>query len=83
MIPFEQLNAPTRRFISGAYVDAADGRTLDNTNPATGKSLGEVARGAAEDVNRAAFTARKVADAGKWASRAASPICGTRPCGLR
>lgn len=71
MIPFEQIKAPTQLFISGAYVDAADGQTFDNINPATGNSLGGVARGAKEDIDRAVQAARKVADAGKWAGMSA------------
>jgi acyl-CoA reductase-like NAD-dependent aldehyde dehydrogenase len=53
MIPFEKLTAPTRLYINGEYQDAAGGARFDNINPATGQSLGEVAKGAAADIDRA------------------------------
>ena len=58
MIAFEKLSAPTRLFINGDYQDAADGARFDNINPATGQSLGTVARGTAADVDRAVAAAR-------------------------
>jgi aldehyde dehydrogenase (NAD+)/betaine-aldehyde dehydrogenase len=44
-------------FIDGASVGAAD--TYENIDPSTGKSLGPVARGTADDVDRAVVAARK------------------------
>jgi len=40
-------------FIGGAFVPAGSGRHLETTNPATGKPLGEIARGDARDVDAA------------------------------
>ena len=42
MIPFSELNAPTRLYISGEYLDAAGGGTFETLNPATGELLGPV-----------------------------------------
>ncbi|MCG2633485.1 MAG: aldehyde dehydrogenase family protein [Gammaproteobacteria bacterium] len=62
-----EFSAPTKLFIDGQFVDAADGATFDNINPATGRLLARVARGGTEDASRAVVAARKVSDAGKWA----------------
>src|SRR5262249_57184693 len=40
-------------FIGGGFVPAESGRHLETTNPATGKPLGEIARGDARDVDAA------------------------------
>lgn len=66
MIPFEQLKAPRQLYISGQYADPAEGGAFDNVNPATGESLGGVARGTAADVDRAVKAARGVMDQGDW-----------------
>ena len=66
MIPFEQLQAPTRCFINGEYCDATSGETFDNVNPARAESLGGVARGQAADIDKAVAAARAVMNAGKW-----------------
>lgn len=71
MIPFEKLSAPTRLFIDGAYQDAAEGARFDNINPATGQSLGQVARGGAADIDRAVKAARAAFEADSWAGLAA------------
>ncbi len=68
MTPFEELNAPRQLFIDGEYCDAAGGEQFDNINPATGASLGGVAKGGAEDIDRAVAAARRVMDEGKWAN---------------
>src|SRR5437762_1632341 len=47
---------PTQHFISGRP-DAGAGATFDNLNPADNTSLGEVAAGTADDVDRAARAA--------------------------
>lgn len=44
-------------FIAGRWTDAAEGRTLSVTNPATGQSLAEVPLASAVDVDRMASTA--------------------------
>lgn len=57
-------------FIDGAFVSAADGRTFDTVNPATGAVLARVARGADDDVDRAVSAARRAFDSGVWSRRA-------------
>jgi phenylacetaldehyde dehydrogenase len=57
--------APRKLFINGDWVDAADGATFETLDPATGEVLAEVARGDAEDVNRAVKAARRAFD-GPW-----------------
>ena len=49
-------------FPPGQWVDAASGRTFETLNPATEEVLAEVARGEAEDVDRAVRAARKAFD---------------------
>lgn len=71
MIAFEKLSAPTRLFINGDYQDAADGARFDNINPATGQSLGTVARGTAADIDRAVAAARAAFESEAWAGMAA------------
>lgn len=66
MIPFSELNAPTRLYISGEYLDAAGGGTFETLNPATGELLGQVARGTADDIDQAVRAARAAMDAGDW-----------------
>ena len=54
-------------FIAGVFVDAVDGDTLANVNPATGQEIGTIARSKKADVElavQAAMQARK-----DWASR--------------
>ena len=54
-------------FIDGVFVDAVDGETLANVNPATGQEIGTIARSKKADVEvaaQAAMRARK-----DWASR--------------
>ena len=54
-------------FIDGVFVDAVDGETLANVNPATGQEIGTIARSKKADVElaaQAAMQARK-----DWASR--------------
>src|SRR5690242_14937472 len=53
--------------IGGQRVPAADGRTYETLNPATGEVLARVAEAGVEDVNRAVAAARKAFDEGPWA----------------
>ncbi|MEC7272141.1 MAG: aldehyde dehydrogenase family protein, partial [Candidatus Thermoplasmatota archaeon] len=49
-------------FIDGVFVDAVDGETLPNVNPATGQEIGTIARSKKADVEvaaQAAMRARK------------------------
>lgn len=57
-------------WIDGKPVPAADGRRFPSVNPANGRILAEVARGAAADIDRAVSTARRVFDDGRWSRRA-------------
>ncbi|MBO3748142.1 aldehyde dehydrogenase family protein [Streptosporangiaceae bacterium NEAU-GS5] len=54
-----------RNLVGGALVEAADGRTLDSVNPATGETWARVPRGGREDAERAVAAARAAAP--KWA----------------
>ncbi|WP_395671171.1 aldehyde dehydrogenase [Phenylobacterium sp.] len=60
------LSLRTQAFIDGKFVDAASGKTFASINPATGKSLADVAAGDTEDVDRAVRAARKVFESGVW-----------------
>ena len=60
------LNLPTGAFIDGTSRPAASGKTFTTTNPATGKTLTEVAACAAEDVNFAVEKAREAFEDGRW-----------------
>ena len=55
-------------FINGQFIDAADGRTFESTDPFTGKPVASVARAGAEDVHRAVTAARAAFDRGPWPS---------------
>lgn len=59
-----------RNFINGEFVDAADGRTLDNLNPATGKPLCTIPRSGAADVEAAVKAASAAYPA--WAATPAT-----------
>ncbi len=52
--------------IGGQRVPAADGRTYETVNPATGEVLSTVAEAGIEDVDRAVAAARKAFDEGPW-----------------
>ena len=55
-----------RLFIGGRFVDAADGRTFENQNPATGETIARVAEASHADVDRAVKAARAAFDSGVW-----------------
>jgi acyl-CoA reductase-like NAD-dependent aldehyde dehydrogenase len=57
---------PKKMLIGGRWVDAADGKTFDSIDPATGEVLAQVAQAGAEDVDRAVAAARKSFDARVW-----------------
>ncbi|MBV8981259.1 MAG: aldehyde dehydrogenase family protein [Acidimicrobiia bacterium] len=54
--------------IDGKLVDAVDGRTFDNVNPATEEVLGPVADGNAADMEAAVGAARRAFDSTTWAT---------------
>jgi len=54
-----------RLFIDGAFTDATDGSTFDDVSPIDGRTIATVARGGADDVDRAVIAARR-ALGGPW-----------------
>lgn len=62
----DALRPEGRAFVDGAFVDAADGRTLADLSPRDGRRIADVARGGPEDVDRAVRAARRVFEAGTW-----------------
>jgi acyl-CoA reductase-like NAD-dependent aldehyde dehydrogenase len=65
------LDRAGKHLIGGEWADAADGRTFETLDPATGDVICEVAQGGAEDVARAAKAARAALE-GKWGTSPAS-----------
>jgi aldehyde dehydrogenase (NAD+) len=57
-----------RMLVDGKLVDAENGRTFENVNPATEEVLGVVADGSAADMQRAVAAARRAFDATDWAT---------------
>src|SRR5436305_15144074 len=58
--------------IGGQRVPAADGRTFETYNPATGEVIARVAEAGPEDVDRAVRAARRAFDEGSWPTTMAS-----------
>lgn len=56
----------TRLLIDGQWVDAAEGKTFETYNPATGEVIARVAEGTAVDIDRAVKAARKALESGPW-----------------
>lgn len=63
------LGAPHKLFIDGAWVDPADGQTLETRDPATGLAAATFAIGSIADVNRAVVAARDAFEGGWGRSR--------------
>jgi acyl-CoA reductase-like NAD-dependent aldehyde dehydrogenase len=59
------ISTPRQLFIGGQWVDAASGDSFETVDPATGRMLTTVAKGAAEDVDRAVKAARTAFE-GQW-----------------
>ncbi len=53
-------------FINGGWVDAASGETFETTNPSDGSVIARVAKGGAEDMQRAIAASREAFDSGIW-----------------
>ncbi len=53
------LQSHWHNFIDGAWCDAADGRTIAVTDPATGETIAHVPRGGKADIDRAVAAARR------------------------
>jgi phenylacetaldehyde dehydrogenase len=63
----EEFTGTARQlFINGQWTAAASGKTFATPNPATGRTLANVAEGDAEDINRAVAAARAAFDDGPW-----------------
>src|SRR5919199_4878709 len=56
---------PHRLLIGADWVEAADGRTFETIDPASGETIAAVAHAGAEDVDRAVKAAAGALD-GKW-----------------
>jgi phenylacetaldehyde dehydrogenase len=65
------LTAPKKMLIGVDWVDAADGKTLDVHNPATGEVFARVPAGGGADIDRAVRAAHAAFEEGPWPS--ASP----------
>ncbi|MFV0374514.1 aldehyde dehydrogenase family protein, partial [Microbacterium sp.] len=59
-------HTPGRLFIGGQWRDASDSGRMDVVAPATGETLGSVARATVEDVDTAIEAARAAFDSGVW-----------------
>ena len=79
--PPEQLSDAARSFLQNAHHDlliggerpgAADGRTFETLDPATGEPIAVVAHAGAEDVDRAVRAARAAFEDGPWATMPAA-----------
>jgi acyl-CoA reductase-like NAD-dependent aldehyde dehydrogenase len=62
--PRDFVSRPRGLWIGGEEVPAADGRTFETIDPATGAAITEVAHGGAADVDRAVAAAREALDGG-------------------
>ena len=58
------IGAPTKLLIDGQWQDAADGRTFETIDPATGEVITQVAHAGNDDVNRAVSAARRAFEHG-------------------
>lgn len=56
-------------WIDGRFVPAASGARFDSVNPATAQVLTDVARGGAEDIDRAVAAARRAFADGRWSRK--------------
>ena len=63
---------PHRLVIGGERLEAADGRTFETLDPATGRPIAEVPHAGAVDVDRAVGAAREAFDDGRWSGIAAA-----------
>jgi acyl-CoA reductase-like NAD-dependent aldehyde dehydrogenase len=63
---------PHRLVIGGERIEAADGRTFETLDPATGRPIAEVPHAGAADVDRAVRAAREAFEDGRWSGIAAA-----------
>ncbi|HEX7119435.1 MAG TPA: aldehyde dehydrogenase family protein [Longimicrobiales bacterium] len=69
-VPVERA-APNRLYIGGDWVDAADGRTFETRNPASGEVITGIAEAGEREID-AAVSAARSALAGPWSAMTAS-----------
>ena len=62
-----ELTIRSQAFIDGEFAPAADGRTFPTVSPRDGRELAQVARGDAQDIDRAVRAARRAFERGDWA----------------
>jgi acyl-CoA reductase-like NAD-dependent aldehyde dehydrogenase len=63
---------PHRLIVGGERLEAADGRTFETIDPATGQPIAEVPQAGAADVDRAVGAAREAFEDGRWNGIAAA-----------
>ena len=63
---------PHRLIVGGERLEAADGRTFETLDPATGRPIAEVPHAGAADVDRAVGAAREAFEDGGWSGIAAA-----------
>jgi aldehyde dehydrogenase (NAD+) len=68
----EQRLSGYQMWIDGGWSDASDGRTIESTNPATGKHWALIPDASAADVDRAVAAARKAFADPSWSGLTAS-----------
>lgn len=59
-------SASHKMLINGRWTESASGKTFSTVNPATGKSLAEIAEGDKEDIDQAVKAARAAFEEGPW-----------------
>ena len=64
-----QQSFRNKAFINGEFVDAQSKQTFENINPATGKSITDVARCDGQDVDAAVIAAREAFESGVWSGK--------------
>jgi aldehyde dehydrogenase (NAD+) len=66
-----KVNPEPRMLIDGKLVEASEGKTFTNVNPATEEDLGQVADASSPDMQRAITAARRAFDDTDWSSNRA------------
>lgn len=61
-----ETRAQEKMFVGGEWVAASNGQWFENIDPSTGQSLGVIARGSAEDIDRAVRAAREAYEDPTW-----------------
>src|SRR4051794_10320465 len=65
-------SGPHRFVIGGERPEAADGRTFETLDPATGRAIADVPYASAEDVDRAVRAAREAFEDKRWSGISAA-----------